>query len=132
MEWWLPPAKELPEQTFFNATQGGAACDGATRNCTTYEFSMGKGGPCRLWASYGNVDYFLFLFYFITGLDQFLTHFTFYSNAFYSVHFWSCADWCPQSDVMTNLHLQARLEPRQRRQLLLVRRALRRRRGGAG
>jgi len=25
VEWWLPPAKELPVQTFFNATKGG--CD---------------------------------------------------------------------------------------------------------
>ena len=50
-EWWQPPNKALPTQIFFNATQGGAACDGATRNCTTYQYSMGKGGPCQLWAS---------------------------------------------------------------------------------
>ena len=50
-EWWLPPAKDLPTQAYFNASQGGAACDGATRNCTTYDYSMGSGGPCKLWAS---------------------------------------------------------------------------------
>ena len=51
LSWWLPPAKPLPTQTFFNATHGGAACDGYTRNCTTYEYSIGHGGPCKLWAS---------------------------------------------------------------------------------
>lgn len=50
-EWWQPANKQLPTQTFFNATLGGAACDGATRNCTTYQYSMGAGGPCKLWAS---------------------------------------------------------------------------------
>jgi hypothetical protein len=37
---WLPPSKELPTQIFFNATQGGSACDGATRNCTTYQYLL--------------------------------------------------------------------------------------------
>eukprot|EP01043_Picozoa_sp_COSAG02_P023898 COSAG02_NODE_1290_length_13442_cov_6.479125_7_plen_555_part_00 len=49
--WWQPPNKDLPTQYFFNATQGGKACAGSTRNCTTYEYSMGTGGPCKLWAS---------------------------------------------------------------------------------
>jgi hypothetical protein len=39
-EWWLPASKPLPTQTFFNATQGGAACDGVTRNCTTYQYHL--------------------------------------------------------------------------------------------
>ena len=51
--WWLPPPKELPTQDpFLNTTQGGRACEGnATRNCTTYEYTLGRGGPCKLWAS---------------------------------------------------------------------------------
>ena len=45
--WWLPPPKELPTQdAFLNTTQGGSACEGnATRNCTTYEYTLGRGGP---------------------------------------------------------------------------------------
>ena len=50
--WWQPGNKALPKQSpFLNTTQGGAACDGGTKNCTTYEYTMGTGGPCALWAS---------------------------------------------------------------------------------
>ena len=53
VEWWPPGNKELPTQTpFLNTTQGGAACAPGKHNCTQYEFTLGSGGPCKLWASW--------------------------------------------------------------------------------
>ena len=45
--WGLP--KQAP---FLNTTQGGAACSTGSKNCTTWEFTLGCGGPCKLWASW--------------------------------------------------------------------------------
>ena len=50
--WWTPRPKALPMQSaFYNTTQGGHSCDPGARNCTTYEFTEGCGGPCALWSS---------------------------------------------------------------------------------
>lgn len=42
-----------PQQhPFLNATQGGEACAPGSKNCTTWEFTLGCGGPCKLWGSW--------------------------------------------------------------------------------
>ena len=43
----------LPQQhPFLNTTQGGEACAPGSRNCTTWEYTLGCGGPCKLWGSW--------------------------------------------------------------------------------
>lgn len=45
--WGLP--KQHP---FLNTTKNGEACAAGSRNCTTWEFALGCGGPCKHWGSW--------------------------------------------------------------------------------